>query len=387
MGPKRRGGQRVPLSMNHNQYELLREHVDPHPKTMYKAITDTLYLVWDICLGGLYILKPMFKLAAALMIAYLLFQAVSSTVKDHLFDILCPNGLFKSIIPFCRDHKPSIPDFTHFVQLQESLYDNMLSKDNAGAIDVMELKRAELATRDLRPLIKHSKLVSKDILVSKLDEYNERSRLFSRDIHGLQAQTKGVVDNLITYNTFTLKSLTDLKNNKASRQELTKLYERAMTLVEDEAKRLILTIERVIKNLDVLQEDLYSLHEMSVQENVHQRAEMPVGWDHFLDVVVGANSRVSLVASNLDILNNFDKERALASRQLMYMLARMESFQMDLTEMRAQVVSPILEPDSVSLEFHIQNIAKAIERLKSGKVISFEERARLDPAQAIHKTK
>jgi hypothetical protein len=63
---------------------------------------------------------------------------------------------------------------------------------------------------------------------------------------------------------------------------------------------------------------------------------------------------------------------------LMVMLDRMEAFQMDLEELRAQVVAPVLVPDAIPLEMHIENVGKAIERLKSGKVIAWEEKAQID---------
>ncbi|EIE75772.1 hypothetical protein RO3G_00476 [Rhizopus delemar RA 99-880] len=69
-------------------------------------------------------------------------------------------------------------------------------------------------------MVKHSNLMSSDLLESKLGEYIVRSRQFGRDLQSLQAQTRGVIDNLITYNTFTFRKLSEVKSKKSSRQDL-----------------------------------------------------------------------------------------------------------------------------------------------------------------------
>ncbi|KAI9497987.1 hypothetical protein BDB00DRAFT_755788 [Zychaea mexicana] len=80
-------------------------------------------------------------------------------------------------------------------------------------------------------MVKYSNLMSADLLQEKLGDYLIRSRQFGKDVQSLQAQTKGVIDNLITYNTFTLRKLTDAESRKSSRQELRVVYESAMALV------------------------------------------------------------------------------------------------------------------------------------------------------------
>ena len=287
---------------------------------------------------------------------------------------------FASYLPVCRHYVHNVPDFTHFVKLQESLYDGMLSKSNADSISALELKKVELATRDLQAMIKYSNLQSHELLESKLGEYVVRTRQFGRDIQSLQAQTKGVVDNLITYNTFTFRKLSEVKSKKSSRQDLRALYEHAMSLVEKESKRLILTIIKAQGSLNLLEEGLYSMHEISVQEKFYQKSEKPNVLEDLVNMINGKGVRRSLVEENLALLASFDKERINAATQLMMMQDRMEAFQMDLEELRAQVVAPVLVPDAVPLEMHIENVGKAIERLKSGKVIDYEEKPQLDAA-------
>lgn len=370
--------------MGNKKKQLQRSHAqrstppvpDPYIEQRDNVSTPFFILryVRDIMMGALIFLKPVISILTAFAILIALTNYGYRTFHDVVLDSLCPIPFLGSYLPVCRNYVRSVPDFTHFVKLQESLYDGILSNSNTDSISAIELKKVELATRDLQAMIKYSNLASHDLLESKLGDYIARSRRFGRDIQSLQAQTKGVIDNLITYNTFTLRKLSEVESRKSSRQELRALYEHAMSLVEKEAKRLILAIEKAQGSLDQLEEDLYAVHEISVQERSYQKSEKPNILADLVNMVRGKGLRRPLVKENLDLLVNFDTERSKAAAQLMMMLDRMEAFQMDLEELRAQVVAPILVPDAIPLEMHIENVGKAIERLKSGKVIAFEEK-------------
>ncbi|KAI8068190.1 uncharacterized protein B0P05DRAFT_514512 [Gilbertella persicaria] len=326
----------------------------------------------DVLMTALFMLKPVFSVFAAITILIGLLSFAHNKCHEFVLDTVCPMKLISHYIPACQHHNAPVPDFSHFVKLQESLYDGML-QSSADSISAIELKQVELATRDLQTMIKYSNLQSHQLLDDKLGDYIARSRRFGRDIQSLQAQTKGVIDNLITYNTYTLRRLSEFNSKKSSRQDLRALYEYAMSLVEKEAKRLILTIEKAQGSLDRLEEDLYAVHEISVQEQVYQKKEMPDVFGDLINMISGQGMRRPLVEENLALLAKFDSQRSKASQRLMVMLDRMEAFQMDLEELRSQVVAPILIPDTIPLEMHIENIGKAIERLKNGKVIDWND--------------
>lgn len=143
---------------------------------------------------------------------------------------------------------------------------------------------------------------------------------------------------------------------------------------EKEARRLILSIESAHTSLDELEQDLLVIHEISAQERNYQKAEKPHILADMVSMVRGKGLRRPLVEENLQLLHNFDAERMKAAQQLMRMLNAMEGFQMDLEELRTQVVTPIVAPDELPLSMHIQNIQKAIERLKKGKVVAWKDR-------------
>ncbi|CEP19405.1 hypothetical protein [Parasitella parasitica] len=359
--------------VNQQPQQQLQSNLPDKIQYSTNAFSFVLGYLFDVFMGALMVLKPVISFLSAVAMLLGLISFGYQKFQDLVLDAICPMPLIGTHLPVCRNYIQVVPDFTHFVRLQENLYDGMLSQNGADSISALELKRVELATRDLQAMVKFSNLLMHDLLEAKLGDYIVRSRRFGRDIQSLQAQTKGVIDNLITYNTFTFRKLSEVETKKSSRQDLRVLYEHAMTLVEKEAKRLILAIEKAQTSLDLLEEDLYTVHEISIQEKTYQKSEKPHILADLVNMVRGKGVRRSLVQENLNLLLNFDAERSKAAQQLMIMLDRMESFQMDLEELRAQVVAPILVPDSLPLEMHIENVGKAIERLKSGKVISWEE--------------
>ncbi|CAO3599281.1 unnamed protein product [Absidia cylindrospora] len=258
------------------------------------------------------------------------------------------------------------------------------SNDNTGAatalhdelsapLSALSLKQVELATRDLQLMIKYSHLAYKDVLNTKLSEYLIHSRAFGRDIQSMHAQSKGVIDNLITYNTVTLRKLSDVEKGITSRQELRTIYEGSMELIEKEARRLILAIEVAQESLNTLEADLYSIQEITIQEQSHQRAEQPHVLADLVNMVTGKGLQRPVVRQNMALLTQYDLERTKSSRRLLLLLDRMEAVQMDLEELRTQVVAPIIIPDALPLEMHIENINKAIERLKHGKLAAWDQ--------------
>ncbi|KAI7904517.1 uncharacterized protein BX663DRAFT_450967 [Cokeromyces recurvatus] len=364
-------------NVNHDDQAI---NDDPVANNFIHRISFFVGYLLDVLMGSLIVLKPLISLLTAIIILFGLISFGYRKCQDLVLDTICPLPFFGNHLPLCENYIRSVPDFSHLVKLQETLYDGMLSQADAGSssISALELKRVELATRDLQVLVKYSNLQSHDLLEAKLGDYIIRSRKFGRDIQSLQAQTKGVIDNLITYNTFTLRKLSEVEAKKTSRQELRTIYEHAMSLVEKEAKRLILAIEKALGTLDQLEEDLYAIHEISIQERSYQQSERPHILADLVNRVRGKGLRRSLVNENLDLLVNFDTERSKAAQQLMVMLDRMEAFQMDLEELRSQVVAPVLIPDTLPLEMHIENMGKAIERLKKGKLIAWEEKQQIE---------
>ncbi|KAI8075097.1 hypothetical protein BC940DRAFT_230356 [Gongronella butleri] len=275
-----------------------------------------------------------------------------------------------------------MPNFSQLVNVQEKLVHSVLQSqhqqhrssslyDDAGddntPLTALSLKNVELATRDLQMMVKYSNLALKDVLIEKLSEYLSHSRVFGRELQSMHAQARGVLDNLITYNTMTLRHLSEVQSGKRSKQHLREVYEQAMALIEKDTNRLIMTIETAQTSLNVLESDLSAVHEITLQEKTYQRGEQPHILADLGNLVRGKELQRPLVRENLALLVLYDAQRVKAAKQLLLLLDQMETIQMDLEELRTQVVTPILIPESITIEMHMETIHKAVKRLKQGK--------------------
>lgn len=104
-----------------------------------------------------------------------------NTVTDSVTMLICPS-IWGSYIPFCQDVRAPVPDFSQLVEKQVNLYETMTSQYNPDTISAIELKKVELATRDLQVMIKYSRLGSAHLLDDKLGDYLLRSRDLGRKI-------------------------------------------------------------------------------------------------------------------------------------------------------------------------------------------------------------
>jgi len=80
-------------------------------------------------------------------------------------------------IPLCQ---APIPDFSKLVSRQaetyEQIMDQQLSHNGPSSSLALDIKKAELATADLRTLIKYSSLVTASELTSRLTEFVDKAR-------------------------------------------------------------------------------------------------------------------------------------------------------------------------------------------------------------------
>ncbi|PKC56347.1 hypothetical protein RhiirA1_353857 [Rhizophagus irregularis] len=280
--------------------------------------------------------------------------------------IICKFPL-SSHIPLC--HAP-IPDFSRLVDRQvetyEQIMDQQLSYNGPSSSLALDIKKAELATADLRTLIKYSSLVTVSELANRLTLFVDKARSVGRDLQILQARTRRSLNNLITYNIFALKALEDVRDKKISAKELAGAYNQMMSLIENDLKRMILVGQDALGSLADLDEMLIAIHDLATHESAYQNKELNKLLAELWTIFGGNRVRKQLFEENLELLKNLDKHRRTAVSQIQTTLYSLTSFQLDMEELREQVSRPsIIE---MPVEVHIESIGKGIERLRNSKV-------------------
>jgi hypothetical protein len=135
----------------------------------------------DVIVGALVTIKPILSWLLAAAILMSIVSYAYNTLLVSVTSLVCPS-IWGSYIPFCQDFRTPVPDFSRLVEKQANLYETMISQYNPDTISAIELKKVELATRDLQVMIKYSNLGSAHLLDDKLTDYIIRSRDLGRKI-------------------------------------------------------------------------------------------------------------------------------------------------------------------------------------------------------------
>ncbi|KAF0442228.1 vacuolar transporter chaperone protein [Gigaspora margarita] len=335
-------------------------------ETTSQNVVGPINFVIDVIVGALNLLKPIFSIVLALYLGWYSISFISSTFQNDLALAVCRLPL-SSFIPLCQT---PIPDFSRLVNRQvetyEQIMDYQLSHTGASSSLALDIKKAELATADLRTLIKYSSLSTSKELVDRLTEFVDKAKSVGRDLQILQSRTRTSLDNLITYNIFALKALENVRDNKISAKELAAGYNQMMTLIESDLKRMILVATEALGSLTDLDEMLIAIHDITTREGAFQKTERANLFAQMWTKLGGNVVKRQIFEENLQLLRDLDKQRRIAVSQIQTTLYSLTSFQLDLEELREHVSRPSLV--EMPIEVHIENVGKGIERLRTSKV-------------------
>jgi hypothetical protein len=101
---------------------------------------------------------------------------------------------------FCRplpnvDKTPQWADYPSLVNVQSVTMEHLLNEAVGGSALALDIKKAELATRDLTTLVKFSDLERRDELASTLMDFLDHAKKTGRGLHKFSAKVGGAVDS------------------------------------------------------------------------------------------------------------------------------------------------------------------------------------------------
>lgn len=126
-----------------------------------------------------------------------IFQYFCDAFLSSVVVPICNLPIVSLALPFCpsvlswSSTRPA-PDYPKLLQLQAGFED--LLESSAGTALALDLKKSEIAIRDLRTLVKASNLVCKHALADKLEEFVEEARDAGRGLQRLGSRVGGAVD-------------------------------------------------------------------------------------------------------------------------------------------------------------------------------------------------
>ncbi|OJD35349.1 uncharacterized protein BKCO1_1700089 [Diplodia corticola] len=344
------------------------------------------------------VLKPLFSiaLAVAFVTAFLSFARywVTTSVSSALTPVCAVPGVSLLNLPFCN--YPQRPDpasaaaveFDELVKAQQA-FEEIIS--DASRYDGLpaDMKRGETAIRDLRSVVRYSKLPSKSELDMEFHNFIQKAGTASWDLTRFNSRIGSAVDRMLSTNRWTLRVIDDIKNtedgrgsvdrfiwdqllwvlspHRSPRERLVAQYLSHTQKVEDEITALINQADALLGILDSLESHLGAIHDISVRDDVSLQGKRE---ELFLDLwtkLGGNRSNVKKLDQQIQLLKNVNLYRRTAVSHVSSTMVKLRAIAVSLEDMRERAAVPDLVgvDGDVPIILHIENIQRGLDRLEA----------------------
>ncbi|KAF2276939.1 uncharacterized protein EI97DRAFT_375481 [Westerdykella ornata] len=160
-------------------------------------------------------LQPLFAVGLALCLLALVLGQTSFYVKNCVQTVLsplCAVPFSSHILPFCAEwqdpagNKAVEPDFEGLMNIQSN-FEDIVKENQLSAVMPYVMKSSQAAIRDLRTIVRYSRLPSKNQLEVEFDSFIETAGQATRDLIAYNAKIGLTVDMIIHSNQFTMRVL------------------------------------------------------------------------------------------------------------------------------------------------------------------------------------
>jgi hypothetical protein len=354
-----------------------------------------------------YAQKPL----AILLSLYITFGGVivlQNLATKSLYTSLSPicriPGVSWMDLPFCSELKP--PAGTEKGGRQPVKFDGLMDAQDKfqrvaemaadGLSLPMEMKRSESAIRDLRTVVRHSALISKEELILEFDGFIDTAQTATSVLQRFNTRVSSTIDSVISMTRWTSRNLEPFDINDRSSDpgglggrisawtewlfspfQPTLLSERYLVdryvehteLVQDKVGQLILEARDVLRTLARAEEHLGAIYDFvaRTQKTVQGRKD-DILWT--LWTLVGANNRrLSNFNGQLALLKQVDAQRSEAVRLVNELVVELEKIQASLGDLKGRVAEAglVRAQAEVPLSVHIETIDRGVERLEAAR--------------------
>jgi hypothetical protein len=336
--------------------------------------------------------KPLLGVALGIGILYLGATTAMSFFRSSLVTAFSPVCLVPGstyVLPFCAslsgdEHRA---DFEELINVQ-SRFEEILDASKDTSTLPSTIKDSEIAIRDLRTLVRHSRLPSRHQLDLEFENFVLTANEASVDLSRYNSRIGATMDRVIATNTWTLAVLQGIEEKEAGTGVLPRILNtmtRAFTQPpltlqqrifdqyllhvssnKEEITRLISTAQALLLVLQNLDERLDTIYAIAT----HDDTTISRSQDELLASLwtkLGANSR-SLKQNNqhLHLLRHVSAYRKKALMHVADTLLKLQLIQAELENLREGVAAPEVLGwrSEVPLTYHLDLIERGVERLR-----------------------
>ncbi|KAF2737170.1 hypothetical protein EJ04DRAFT_431477 [Polyplosphaeria fusca] len=362
---------------------LFRNHV------VFPLVQYLLSVVGD----AMHIFKPIFALALVIGVVAMALAPTSMIIQKSLQAAIMPVCMVPGstyLIPFCRstNSEDSVVDFQEVGEIQTSFED--ILRDSQETYELpRSMKRSEASIRDLKLLVKHSKIPSKAQLEVELQAFIETAAEAVRDLTRYNGRIGYTVDRVINSNRESYRVIDGLAGREVSagavsrvlgalnpfnaflsKQTLDEILHEQYVIhirdVKDAIGDLIQQAEALLMLLNHLENKLEVIGDLGLQD------ENTLGQDHAellgrLWTKLGGNrGQTAQLKRSLQLLNQVTSYRKQAAEHVAATLLKLQAIGVRLENLRDGVSAPEVlgYRKEISLRYHLEVIAASVENLQ-----------------------
>ncbi|KAF9692093.1 hypothetical protein EKO04_009931 [Ascochyta lentis] len=337
-------------------------------------------------------LQPFFGLALAVLLLVFGVQWAVGSFRSGLTVALSPVCLIPGssyIVPFCASGTYDDPrvDFEGLLDTQSGLEEVLdASKDTSTLPST--IKDSEIAIRDLRTLVRHSRLPSRHQLDLEFENFVLTANEASVDLSRYNSRIGATIDRIIATNTWTIAVLSGLSEQEASYGALDRVYgaltrpfiappstlqQRVfdqyllhVTKNKEEITKLIETAVALLSVLQNLDERLDTIYQIATNDDVTITKNQEELLAQLWTKLGGNNAKVKAHNKQLHLLKNISAYRKKALVHVSETLLKLREIQAELENLREGVAAPEVLGwrDELPMTYHLDLIEKGVERLR-----------------------
>ncbi|KAK3953525.1 hypothetical protein QBC32DRAFT_397062 [Pseudoneurospora amorphoporcata] len=367
----------------------------------FDSVPDAVFNTFSWALGvvGLafrYAQKPI----AILVSVYLIFGLLSmvqnmATLSIHaaLSPVCRVPGARWLNLPFCVDSSTKTNTHIQFdpiIEVQDR-FEGVLEKAAESASLPLEMKRSELAIRDLRTMVRYSQLHGKEQLILEFDGYIDAASSATWDLQRFNTRVGSTIDSIISVNRWTSRYIDELSDDMEHRgiigewwdwvfspfqpstyteRKLLDQYIDHTIRVSDKIANLIREAQAVLVTLQRAEDHLEVIYDFVTRTQEHIQAKKEeVFWQLWTYIGIKSGNRKSY-NNQLTLLGKVEEQRSEAVTQLSELIVELQNIQASLNGLRDRVGEPEVARDAgldIPLYVHVETIDRGVERLESAR--------------------
>ncbi|TDL25382.1 hypothetical protein BD410DRAFT_637531 [Rickenella mellea] len=363
-----------------------------------QGVRSTAFYSFDVLSTSISWLKKPLSTFIVLWLIAMILNSLSATFKAAFAPLCIIPGISRS--PLCQFPQPLPPsvlpqespraqhaDFPQLVTVQSQTFEHLLDDSVGSSGLALEIKRAQMATSDLVTLVKVSHLTSRDILANALSVFVEDAKRTGRGLQKLSSKVGGAVDGILAVNDYALHSIEaaasrDNSENSlisyifpfsfsrkrtTSTEVMTESFEKALSVLSTNLARLIIEAEVSLNNLDKLELQLQTIHEIVAREDASLLTKREELLAELWTLLGGNRDKMRGFDAHLGLLKDVGTYRTRALAHVAAALQTLQALSTDMEDLRERAAKPELAGGEIPLEVHVKSIRSGLERLAKGR--------------------